>query len=258
MPNETPGSCIEIPINFTVDTTLQQLQTVPQSKPLLFIYQHTHTTGGMGMSLDRHMDSMRERLDMLEENDDLRRIIIDEKPISIDEEEVLKVWKLRSAFTRLGWQWLAASTIPDEIKIKFSTDKEHLESDELTDAIESLRRWSEENPEKDTPLVLTSEMEEQVRKIFTRGVDLITFYNQHKPFFRTTKQDDEVTEELKAFWRNPYRFTEEEQSRYDSIMYERNSRWRRRILIANLLHFLGHTPNKVSKIVNIRPAQELW
>lgn len=168
--------------------TIDRLKRIPQSAVLHFIYQHTHDESGCaaGISIDQQVEYLRMIIGGLHfrdnGDDDIKRIVYEKKTTTDEEQELLLIWNLRSGLTFLAWQWLEQSTIPDEIKSKFSTKKEHLWGDDYMEAIESLADWAQDQPQEDAPFEFTPEIETSIRNIHERGAALINFYNLKKPY----------------------------------------------------------------------------
>jgi hypothetical protein len=118
----------------------------------------------------------------------LDRILRDGRPETLEEEEFMRVCKLRASMTIFSYTALALSVLPDDVKAKFATtskgtgiysDSSHLSEEEVWNAQVALHKWEFANAEEDIPLDFGESGEAQIRRICDRVNELIDFYNEH-------------------------------------------------------------------------------
>lgn len=175
-----PLPILQVSLGITADQSIQRIKQIPQSDLIRRLYQSSHSGGtDAGGSFDRYAMNIKEGLGLTET--DLDRIIGKQQTNNLDEEEFMRVWQVRSALTRFAWTVIGKSTMPDDVKVPFSTAEEHLFGEEFESALRDVTRWADENAEQDTPIALTSDEEQQVRPIYDSVGELLTFYNLKKP-----------------------------------------------------------------------------
>lgn len=177
---ETPLPTMRLSLGFSPEQMARRLRRTPQSILLRSLYRTTKedTEGIKGWDAFAHQMEFVVGLS----DEDIDRVLRDRKPQSIDEEEILRIRQTRGSLTRFSWQCIDQSTLPSEVKLAFSTDKEHLEGAQLRQALEGVSRWAKEHQADDKPIRLTPEMQEQAIRIHQRVSDYVEFCNTNGRF----------------------------------------------------------------------------
>lgn len=175
----------EAHLNFTPRQSVHRIETTPQSGVIRSVYQHTHSfiKNGTGYYVDNYIGVLWNKVALDDRGE--ARVLVEEKPETLGEEELLRICQLRGSLTTFAWSYLDHAVFPPEVKAKYSTTKEHLCGDESFDADLTLWRWAKEHPNEDAPMRLPEELRLLVGRVHQRATNLIEFYNLKKPFKRT-------------------------------------------------------------------------
>ncbi len=166
-------------MDFSAEQAIDHLAATPQAELVWKVYQTSHGEQTELASVQSYVNKLLKKMDLSDADE--QRVIIEEKPETLGEEEFIRVWAVRSALTLLAWQCLDAATFPEELKSKFSTDEEHLGGKGFDEAVFGVLRWAEHNPDKNLPIEIAPKIEKQIKRVYQKGEELIQFYNTKRP-----------------------------------------------------------------------------
>lgn len=240
-PELTNGDALptfQLPVEIDLGSVRDTLAELPQAYLISALYAVSHRGFAGGVDnlamLSDNVLFENSLLDFQGDESKQQRVLVEEKPETLGEQEALLLTKLRGSIDWLGWRLLNSSNLPEEVKVKFGVDEPdgHLEGVRYEGAVNALELWANDNPDlAGQPLVFSAADEKQIESVCDKIRQLMDFYNKMQPVVAVFKvvfpegyippEDDYM--DLKTF---------EKLSEYDTDM-------RRYSVTAGLLSLLG-------------------